>query len=178
MEFLFLSKMAQVPMRMAPGGGHGHPHHLPPSHHAIPGHLPSLILYTIHFHLRFWINFSLPPTFWFNVYTSRRQCCGSLTFWYHWLTDPGSDPNPVPDAALFVTRQWPSRCRQKYFLFSKFFCLLVVSHKTAEIKGFPSLFALWWKDPDPDSDPFKIMTDPDPGIQNIRVLMDPDPQNC
>ncbi len=131
-EFLFLSKMAQVPMRMAPGGGHGHPHHLPPSHHAIPGHLPFLILYTSHLHIRFEINFSLPPPpspFLFTVYTSR-----GAVLWIRDILVPFRIRGSVPltygsgfgsGSWSCFFRQWPSRWQQKIFFFSsKFFAYL------------------------------------------------------
>ncbi len=35
---------------------------------------------------------------------------------------------------------------------------MIKSHKTVEISGFLTLFALWQK----DTDPYKVMTDPDP----------------
>ncbi len=45
------------------------------------------------------------------------------------------------------------------------------SHKTVKIKVFLTIFAWWWKDPEPD--PYLLLTDPDAdpgGPRNIRIL--------
>ncbi len=71
-------------------------------------------------------------------------------------------------------RHWPSRFQQKTNFLNKFFCLLLLegtftpffkdkksktSHKTAGIKVFLTIFASWYKDPDP----YLWLMDPDPG---------------
>ncbi len=72
-------------------------------------------------------------------------------------------------------RQWRTRCQQNISFLSKFFCFLLFegtftsffkdkkskrskrSDKIVDINVFLNLFALLWKDPDPDPyrDPYK-----------------------
>ncbi len=53
------------------------------------------------------------------------------------------------------------------------------SYKTVEIMVFLTIFARWWKDRDPDPDPYLWLTDPyaDPGSPKYPYP-DPDPQHC
>ncbi len=85
------------------------------------------------------------------------QCCGSMKFWC--------------GSGSCYFRQWPSRRKKKFF---QVFCLLLFegtfpssfknktswrSHKTIGINVFLTLFAWWYKDPDPD--PYLWLMDPD-----------------
>jgi hypothetical protein len=73
----------------------------------------------------------------------------------------------------------------KKLFISKFFALLLLSvhflsvfidkkskkSKNSGTQGFSYFFACWRKDPDPDVDPYKIMTNPHPGgPKNKRIL--------
>ncbi len=91
---------------------------------------------------------------------------------YLWMTDPAPDPD-----------QWPSRHEPKQSFLV--FCLLLLvegiftsffkdrkvnrSHKTVEIKVFLTIFAWWWKVPDPKPDPYFRLTDPG-GPKILQVL--------
>ncbi len=95
------------------------------------------------------------------------QCSGSVTFWY----GSGSVSRPF--------RQWPSRHQQIIIFFPSFFFLLItlwrygtftlffkdkiswISHKTIEIQVVLTIFAWWWKEPEPD--PYFQLRDSDPG---------------
>ncbi len=105
-----------------------------------------------------------------------RQCSGSVTFWYgtgSW--DPYLLPkNPDADPALSVSDQQDNN-KNNFFPFSFYACSFSVHlHHSSKIKNhdevtkqlksrFSSFFVCWWKDPEPEPDPYKEITDPDPG---------------
>ncbi len=87
---------------------------------------------------------------WFNL------CSGFVTFWY------GSGSG----CRSCSFRQWLPRCQQKKVFFPDFVCLLLSEGIfTSVFKDIKSLgihwsekSLSWWKDPDPQPDPYKIIT--------------------
>ncbi len=107
-----------------------------------------------------------------GICISLLQCCGSMTFWSGsgsgsadpclWLMDP--------DPAFFVIDLQDAS--KKLIFNTIFFCLLLFKgkftsffkikcQKESQIKVFLTIFAWWYKDPDPD--PYIWLVDPDPG---------------
>ncbi len=104
---------------------------------------------------------------------TKNQCCGSVTFWY------GSGSGSC------YFRQWPTRWQQKIHFFLRFFANYSEATFTSKVikksqnrrnQGFRTIFAWWWKDPDPD--PNLVLMDPDLGGPKQRDPTDLDPQHC
>ncbi len=112
-----------------------------------------------------------------------------MTFWCGsgsadpclWLMDPDPDP-----AIFVIDLQDPNKKAnlKKVFLlllfeytFTSFFKdkKSKWSHKTVGIKVFLTIFAWWWKEPDPD--PYLWLMVPDPGGPKQTDPTDPDPQH-